>query len=147
MGTSLQQNAERQEKDRYDCESFQSMKAHYEQFNPSPVSTSNSPARTKGRSGGLSEISAGYHIVALPDRAASSAAKINQTQRTVAQKQRHFPQMVAPVRDRPDKIERDQPNAGGTHSGIDAHLKIAIRTAGGFVRPCPGLLAAADAKQ
>jgi len=36
LGTSLQQNAERQEKDRYDRESFQSMKAHHEQFNPPP---------------------------------------------------------------------------------------------------------------
>jgi len=36
MGTS-QQNAEQQENDRYDRESFQSMKAHHEQFDPPPT--------------------------------------------------------------------------------------------------------------
>ncbi len=36
LGTSLQQNAERQEKDRYGRESFQPMKAHHEQFKPPP---------------------------------------------------------------------------------------------------------------
>ena len=55
--------------------------------------------------------------------------------------------MLTAVRNRPDKIERDQPNAAGTNSRIDADLGIVFRNAGGPVRPCPGLLAPAGAKQ
>jgi hypothetical protein len=99
LGTSLQQNAERQEKDRYDRELFQSMKAHHEQFNPLPrVWPSNSPARTEGIEGGivrnLSRIP--HEWLCLIGRLRSEQ-KFTKPSETLARKQRYFPQIVTPV--------------------------------------------------
>ena len=107
MGTSLQQNAEWQEKDRYDRESFQSMKAHHEQFNPPPRVDEQLPGADLMIEGEIVRNLRGYHILALLDRLASSAAKLAKPTGTLAQNQRYFPQMVTPVCNRLDKIERD----------------------------------------
>jgi hypothetical protein len=73
--------------------------------------------------GGLSEISAGYPIVLCLIEWLLSEQKFTKPSGTLAQKQRYFPQMVTPVRDRPDRSSGISQTQLGLNSRIDAAFK------------------------